>query len=112
MMRSYHEDIENPSLIQTKVDEGFNPMYVIGMKVVNAISYFEKHNISYIFQDSPEGMGSTALGRLCETPAPYSERIMSQGGHIHKPGTHIYKTYSYHISNKDEWILVGFQGVA
>ncbi len=94
-MRSYHEDIENPSLIQTQVDDRFNPMYVIGMKVVNAISYFEKHNISYIFHDSAEGiMGSTSIG------------------YIYKPGTHIYKTYSYHISNKDEWILVGFQGVA
>ena len=89
-MRTYHKDIENPSWIPTKVDDGFNPMYVIGKRVSSAITYFEKYQISYTFKDMPIGMGSTSL----------------------VPGTHIYDIYKYNIQNKADWIIVAFHGVA
>ncbi len=93
-MRHYHEDIENPTLIQTKIDNEFNPIDVIGKRVSSAITYFEKHQISYTFKDMPVGMGSTSLG------------------YIYTPGTHIYQVYKYNIQNKDDWIIVAFHGVA
>ena len=107
-MLPYHEDIAEPSLIQTKINNEFNPIDVIGKRVSSAIEYFEKHQISYTFKDSHIGMGSTS------TSLGY---IYTQGTHIHNvykytPGTHIYNVYNYNISNKDDWIIVAFYGVA
>ncbi len=74
-------------------EEKFNPLYVIGRTRNEAKEYLEKFNIQYYFESSIK--------------TNYKLAIFTS----YKEGTHFYKIYDYNSKNKDEDIILSFEGV-
>lgn len=72
----------------------FNPMYVIGKQLHEALPYFRKHNIQYAFDNCTLKFAHLAIHKS------------------YAPGTHIYKIYDYNILHKGtQSIITHFEGV-
>lgn len=75
------------------LEEKFNPLYIVGKTRNEAKEYLEKHNIQYYFESS--------IITNCKTALFTS----------YKEGTHFYKIYDYNSKNKDEDLILSFEGV-
>lgn len=72
----------------------FNPMYVIGKPLCEALPYFRRYNIQYAFDNCTIKFGNLAIHKS------------------YPVGTHIYKIYDYNIRHKETYsIITHFDGV-
>ncbi len=79
---------------ENEIHDIFNPMYVIGKPLHEALPYFRRYNIQYVFDNCTIKVGHLAIHRS------YPE------------GTHICKIYDYNIRHKEvHSIITHFEGV-
>ncbi len=79
---------------ENQIHDIFNPMYVIGKPLCEALPYFRKYNIQYAFDNCTIKFGNLAIHKSYPT------------------GTHIYKIYDYNIRHKETYsIITHFDGV-
>lgn len=79
---------------ENEIHDIFNPMFVIGKPICEAITYFRKYNIQYVFDNCTMKIGNLAIHKS------------------YPVGTHIYKIYDYNIRHKEtHGIITHFEGV-